>query len=140
MIENGKTVEVHYTGKTKKGQEQFVSSIEREPLKFKVGSGQIMPGFEKGILGKKVGDKVTVTVESKDGYGDVKENLKAKIKKEQLPGKVEIGQKLQAPSENGKNINVVVSEINEDHVIIDANHRLAGKDLTFDIEIISIED
>jgi FKBP-type peptidyl-prolyl cis-trans isomerase 2 len=140
MIENGKIVEVHYTGKTKDDEKQFDSSFEREPLKFQIGTGQIIPGFESAILGKKVGDKVQVTVESKDGYGDVREDLIAKVKKEQLPGEVQIGQQLQAPSNDGKNINVVVTEINEDHVVVDANHPLAGKDLSFDIEVVNVED
>lgn len=140
MIENGKVVSVHYTGKTKQENKEFDSSLEREPLKFQVGSGQIIPGFEKAIIGKEVGDKVTVEVESKDGYGEVREDLKAKVKKEQLPGEVQVGQQLQAPSTDGKNINVVVTEINEDHVVVDANHPLAGKDLSFDIEVVTVED
>ena len=140
MIENGKLVSVHYTGKTKEENKEFDSSLEREPLKFQVGSGQIIPGFEKAILGKKVGDKVTVEVKSEDGYGAVREDLKAKVKKEQLPGEVQVGQQLQAPSTDGKNINVVVTEINEDHVVVDANHPLAGKDLSFDIEVVTVED
>lgn len=140
MIENGKIVEVHYTGKTKDDEKQFDSSFEREPLKFQIGTGQIIPGFESAILGKKVGDKVQVIVESKNGYGEVREDLIAKVKKEQLPGEVEVGQQLQAPSNDGKNINVVVTEVNEDHVVVDANHPLAGKDLSFDIEVVNVED
>lgn len=140
MIEKGKVVEVHYTGKTKDDEKQFDSSFEREPLKFQIGTGQIIPGFESAILGKKVGDKVQVIVESKDGYGEIREDLIAKVKKEQLPGEVEIGQQLQAPSSDGKNINVVVTEINDDHVVVDANHPLAGKDLSFDIEVVNVED
>lgn len=140
MIENGKLVSVHYTGKVKGDETPFDSSQDREPLKFQVGSGQIIPGFEKSIIGKNVGDKVTVEVSSEDGYGAVREDLLAKVKQEQLPGEVQVGQQLQAQSENGQPVNVVVKEINEDHVLVDANHPLAGKDLTFDIEVVTVED
>lgn len=140
MIEKGKVVSVHYTGRVKGSDEPFDSSKDREPLKFQVGSGQIIPGFEKSIMGKKVGDKVTTDVLSRDGYGDIREDLLAKVKQEQLPGEVEIGQQLQAQSENGQPVNVVVKEVNEDHVVVDANHPLAGKDLTFDIEVVTVED
>jgi len=140
MIENGKLVSVHYTGKVKGSEEAFDSSKDRDPLKFQVGSGQIIPGFEKSILGKNVGDKVTIDVSSEEGYGSIREDLYAKVNQNQLPGDVTLGQQLQAQSDNGQPVNVVVKEVNEDHVLVDANHPLAGKDLTFDIEVLTVED
>lgn len=137
MIENGNIVNVHYTGKLTDGS-VFDSSEGRDPLKFQVGSGQIIPGFETAIMGKNVGDKVTVTIEPSDAYGDVREELFVKIPNDKLPGKVEVGQILEATSEDGRSSQVLVHEVNEDHVIIDGNHPLAGKELIFDIEVVSV--
>lgn len=139
MIENGKIVAVHYTGKFKTG-ETFDSSEGRDPLKFQVGSGQIISGFEAAIIGKNVGDKVTVNIQPEDAYGLVREDLIVKVPMEQMPGKVEVGQSLQAQADNGQAVNVTVTEVNEDHVIIDGNHPLAGQELVFDIEIVEIEE
>lgn len=137
MIENGNVVDVHYTGKLTDGS-VFDSSEGREPLRFQVGSGQIIPGFESAIIGKNVGDKVTVTIEPSDAYGEAREDLFVKIPNDKLPGKVEVGQILEASSEDGRSSQVLVHEVNEDHVIIDGNHPLAGKELVFDIEVISV--
>jgi peptidylprolyl isomerase len=137
MIENGNIVNVHYTGKLTDGS-VFDSSEGRDPLKFQVGSGQIIPGFETAIMGKNVGDKVTVTIEPSDAYGDVREELFVKIPNDKLPGEVEVGQILEATSEDGRSSQVLVHEVNEDHVIIDGNHPLAGKELIFDIEVVSV--
>jgi len=137
MIENGKIVDVHYTGKLIDGS-VFDSSEGREPLKFEVGSGQIIPGFESAIMGKNVGDRVTVTIGPSEAYGESREELFVSIPNERLPGEVQVGQMLEAKSEDGRSSQVVVHEVNEDHVIINGNHPLAGKELVFDIEVISI--
>jgi len=139
MIEKGNVVAVHYTGKLTDGN-VFDSSQGKEPLKFQVGSGQIIPGFENAILGKNVGDKVTINITPEQAYGDLREDLVVKVGKDQLPGEVQVGQSLSAQADNGQEVNVVVKEINEDHVVIDGNHPLAGKDLVFDIEVLEIED
>jgi FKBP-type peptidyl-prolyl cis-trans isomerase 2 len=138
MIEKGNVVAVHYTGKFTDG-ETFDSSEGRDPLKFQVGSGQIIPGFENAILGKNIGDKVTVNIPAIDGYGEIREDLLVKVPMGQMPGEVEVGQMLQAQSDNGQSVNVMVKEINEDHVLIDGNHPLAGKELLFEIEVVEIE-
>jgi len=137
MIENGKIVAVHYTGKLNDGV-TFDSSEGREPLKFQVGSGQIIPGFENAKLGKNVGDKVTIDISPDEAYGQVREDLIVKVGLDQMPGEVQVGQTLQAQAENGQSVNVIVTEVNEDHVIIDGNHPLAGRQLTFDIEVVEI--
>ena len=139
MVESGKVVTVHYTGKLADG-EMFDSSEGRDPLKFQVGSGQIIPGFEQAILGKSIGEKVTVNIPVEEAYGHVREDLIVTVPKSQLPGDVQIGQPLQAQGNEGQTINVVVKEIAEENVIIDGNHPLAGQELEFFIEIISIED
>jgi FKBP-type peptidyl-prolyl cis-trans isomerase 2 len=136
MIKNGSTVSVHYTGKTPDGQ-VFDSSIGKEPLQFQVGTQQVIPGFENGLLGKSVGDKTTINIPVDQAYGQIREDLYMKVPNTQLPGPVTVGQQLQA--QNGQNlITVVVKEVNEDHSIIDGNHPLAGQDLIFDIEVMEV--
>lgn len=137
MIENGKVVDVHYTGKLIDGS-VFDSSEGREPLRFEVGSGQIIPGFESAIIGKTTGDRVTVTISPQEAYGETREELFVKIPSDKLPGKVEVGQVLEATSEDGRSSQVLVHEVNEDHVVINGNHPLAGKELVFDIEVVSV--
>ena len=137
MIENGNTVNLHYTGKLSTG-EVFDSSNGREPLQVKVGTGQVIPGFEEAIIGKSVGDKVTVTIQSEDAYGPIREDLMVKVPLDKMPGDVTVGQMLQASGENGQTVPVKVKEVNEDHVVIDGNHPLAGLELFFEIEVISI--
>lgn len=137
MIENGNVVDVHYVGKLTDGN-VFDSSEGREPLKFEVGSGQIIPGFENAVMGKSVGDKVTVTINPEMAYGEVREDLFVQLPIDKMPGDVEVGQMLQAMSDDGRATQVRVHEVNEDNVIIDGNHPLAGQDLIFDIEIVSV--
>jgi peptidylprolyl isomerase len=137
MIENGNVVDVHYVGKLTDGN-VFDSSEGREPLKFEVGSGQIIPGFENAVMGKTIGDKVTVTINPEMAYGEVREDLFVQLPLDKMPGDVEVGQMLQAMSDDGRATQVRVHEVNEDNVIIDGNHPLAGQDLIFDIEIVSV--
>jgi peptidylprolyl isomerase len=139
MITQGSTVEVHYTGRFPNEEQPFDSSEGRDPLKFDVGVGQVIPGFENAILGKNVGDKVQVTIPATEAYGEVREDLFVQVPFDKLPGEVEVGQELQADSGNGQPVRVVVEAVNEDHVIINGNHPLAGRDLVFDIEVVSVE-
>jgi peptidylprolyl isomerase len=136
MIQNGSTVQVHYTGKLTDGT-TFDSSVGRAPFQFQVGSNEVIPGFEDGLMGKSVGDKITVQIPVEDAYGEVREDLIVNVPKTQLAGQVEVGQTLQAANE-GQMFNVVVKEIHQEHVVIDGNHPLAGKDLIFDIEVLEI--
>jgi FKBP-type peptidyl-prolyl cis-trans isomerase 2 len=136
MIQNGSTVQVHYTGKLTDGT-TFDSSVGRAPFQFQVGASEVIAGFEDGLMGKSVGDKITVQIPVEDAYGEVREDLIVNVPKTQLPGQVEVGQTLQATNE-GQMFNVVVKEIHQEHVVIDGNHPLAGKDLIFDIEVLEI--
>lgn len=138
MIENGNVVSVHYVGKFTDG-DVFDTSEGREPLQFQVGSGQIIPGFESAILGKIVGDKVTTTIRPEDGYGLVREDLVVSVPADKMPGTVEVGQTLEASGDDGQVAHVIVTEVNEETVTIDGNHPLAGKELIFDIEVVSIQ-
>lgn len=136
MIENGTIVNVHYTGKFTDGS-VFDSSEGRGTLRFEIGSKQVIPGFENSLIGKNVGDKVTVNIQPEEGYGQVSEELYVKIEKDRMPEGIEVGQVLQATNENSTT-NVVVKEVQDDYVVIDGNHPLAGKELVFDIEVVSL--
>jgi len=138
MITKGNTVDVHYTGKLTTG-EVFDSSEGKEPLKFQVGSGQIIPGFEEGLMGKKVGDKITVNIQPENAYGQVREDLFVKVPLDKMPGEVQVGQSLQAVGDDNRPVQVIIKEVNEDHVVIDGNHPLAGKELVFDIEVVDVK-
>lgn len=137
MIENGKVVSVHYTGKLTSG-EVFDTSEGRDPLTFQVGSGQIIPGFENALIGKNIGDNFTVNINSDEAYGPIREDLYLKVTKDRMPGEVEVGQSLTAQADNGQEVNVIIKEVNEDFVIIDGNHPLAGQDLEFTISVVNI--
>jgi FKBP-type peptidyl-prolyl cis-trans isomerase SlpA len=139
MVKIGDVVKVHYTGKLSDGT-VFDSSLSREPIEFSIGNNQVIYGFEQAVIGKEIGDKVTVNIKSEEAYGSIREDLFIRFENSQLPGEVFLGQSLVAKNENGFNVSVVVKEINEDHIIVDANHPLAGKDLIFDIEIMNINE
>jgi peptidylprolyl isomerase len=137
MITQGSTVEVHYTGRFLDG-EVFDSSEGKDPLQFEIGSGQIIPGFENAIMGKNIGEKVSVTVAPDQAYGPIREDLLVEVPTDKMPGPVEVGQLLQADGGDGGVVQVIVKEVKEDVIIIDGNHPLAGQDLVFDIEIVSV--
>lgn len=136
MIQNGTIVNVHYTGKLTDGS-VFDTSEGNGTLRFEVGSGQIIPGFENALIGKNVGDKITVSISPEQAYGPVYEELLVRVPKDRMPEGVHAGQVLQATNE-GNTSNVVVVEVNEGDVVIDGNHPLAGKELIFDIEVVSL--
>jgi peptidylprolyl isomerase len=136
---NGDTVKVHYTGKLNDGS-VFDSSENREPLEFQLGSGQLIPGFEKAVNGMTVGDSTTVTIPANEAYGEVNEELILSVEKDRLPADIqpEVGMQLQVQQPNGQPVPVVISDVTDSIVKLDANHPLAGKDLTFHIEVVEI--
>lgn len=140
-VKTGDVVKVHYTGKLTDG-EQFDSSVGKDPLEFTVGAGQMIAGFDAALPGMKIGDRKTVNIPAKDGYGETDESAIIEFPKANVPGemKLEIGQQLNLSDEHGNPFPVVVKEIKDVFVILDANHFLAGKDLVFDIELIEIVD
>ncbi|NDF17331.1 MAG: peptidylprolyl isomerase [Verrucomicrobia bacterium] len=137
MIQNGTIVNVHYIGKFTDGT-VFDSSEERGTLRFRVGDSQVIPGFEKAVIGKTVGDVIEVQISPEEGYGNVNPELIVNISKDRLPQQLEVGQMLEANFQNGESTSVMVSEIGTDWATLDANHPLAGKDLIFEIQIVSI--
>lgn len=138
-VKNGDVVKVHYTGKLTNG-EQFDSSTGHEPLEFTVGAGQMIPGFDAALPGMNVGDKKTITIPAKDAYGEANEEAIIEFPKENVPAemKLEPGQSLTLSNQEGQPFPVVVKEIKDDVIILDANHFLAGKDLVFDIELVEV--
>lgn len=137
-IKNGDTVTVHYTGTTTDG-DVFDSSKEegREALTVVLGEGQLIPGFEAGIIGKTEGETVKVTIEKENAYGDRDETLVVEVPKNRLPENIEIGATLQMMTPNGP-IYGTATEVNEDTVTMDHNHPLAGKTINFEIEILEV--
>lgn len=136
MIEKGSKVKVHYTGKLN-DNEIFDSSKDKEPLEFTVGEGQLIPGFENGVMGLNAGDKKTIELEPEQAYGPVREELVNEVPKENLPEGVKVGSTLQAQTEQGP-VMVRVVELNETIGKVDANHPLAGKKLIFDLEVVEV--
>jgi len=136
---NGDTVTVHYTGKLTDGT-VFDSSQEREPLEFTIGDNQIIPGFEKAVVGMSEGDSKSVTLKPDEAYGEHNEQLVWEVDKGELPDEIEpqVGQQLQSVQDDGRRINLVISDVLESSVKLDANHPLAGQELVFDIELVKI--
>lgn len=135
----GNKVKVHYTGTLTDGS-IFDSSREREPLAFELGAGMMIPGFEKAVEGMEVGDTVKATLAPKDAYGEPQEELFLEFPKDQVPADIDPvkGQQLQLQRKDGGVMNVVVSDVSEETITLDANHPLAGKELTFEIEMVEI--
>ena len=139
QVKANDTVKVHYTGKLTDGQ-VFDSSLEREPLEFTLGQGMLIPGFENGILDMAVNEKKTLEIPAAEAYGDVKPELVQEVLKSELPAEIEpkVGMGLVSKTPDGREIPLVVSEIKDNSIMVDANHPLAGKDLVFDVEVIEI--
>ena len=136
---NGDNVKVHYKGKLTTG-EQFDSSEGKDPLAFTVGAGQMIKGFDEAIPGMAVGEKKTINIAPENAYGAKNEEAVVEFPKSNIPAdmKVEPGMKLQLRNQDGQPIPVVVTEVKDDVVVLDANHELAGKELVFDIELVEI--
>ncbi|MFC2122399.1 peptidylprolyl isomerase [Bacteroidota bacterium] len=137
---SGDTVKVHYTGTLEDGT-AFDTSVEREPLEFTLDQGQLIPGFEQAVIGMKIGDQKTVNIPADQAYGLIRDDLMIVIERGQLPKDIdpEVGQQLQMTQDGGEVVIVTVSDVSETTVTIDGNHPLAGKDLTFEIELIEIQ-
>jgi peptidylprolyl isomerase len=140
QVKENDTVKVHYTGKLNNGK-IFDSSLEREPLEVKLGQGMLIPGFEKGIINMKLNEKKTINIPVSEAYGDVQKELLYEVKKEQLPQDMtpEVGMGLASKDENGREVQFRVAAVNDDHIIVDANHPLAGQDLIFELELMEIK-
>jgi len=139
QVKEGDVVKVHYTGKLTNG-EQFDSSVGKEPLEFTVGAGQMIKGFDAAMPGMAVGEKKTINIAPEDGYGAKSEDAIIEFPKENVPAdmKLEPGMPLTLSNQAGQPVPVIVLEVKDDVIILDANHFLAGQDLVFDIELVEI--
>ncbi|MES1222687.1 MAG: peptidylprolyl isomerase [Bacteroidota bacterium] len=136
---SGDKVKVHYHGKLTNG-ETFDSSEGREPLEFEVGKGMVIKGFEDGVTGMLVGEKKTLNIPYHEAYGPRNPDMLIEMPKDRFPKDMEIvaGIPLMMSDGSGQNFQVIVAEIKEEAVILDANHPLAGQDLVFDIELVEV--
>ena len=138
-VKSGDKVAIHYTGTLLDGT-TFDSSQGRDPLEFEVGSGQIIPGLDVALPGMTVGDKKIVKIASTEAYGPVNPKMRQSVPREGIPADIplEVGTQLQMQTPDGQALPVTVVDVDEATVTLDANHPLAGKDLQFDIEVVSI--
>ncbi len=135
----GDKVKVHYTGTLEDGS-VFDSSVNREPLSFTIGQGQLLPKFEQAVEGLGIGEKIDVNILAAEGYGLKKEDLIIKVPLADLPKEIkpELGVKLQMNTQSGQTVVVTVVAVDETDMTVDANHELAGEDLNFNIELVEI--
>ena len=135
----GNTVRIHYTGTLADGS-VFDTSVGHDPLEFRIGAGKVIVGFEEAVLGMGVGEAKDVTIPASKAYGAYQDALVIKTPREHVPPDLEpqVGQRLQMGGAGGELIQVMVTEVTATHVILDANPPLAGKDLTFHIELVHI--
>ncbi|QBA64025.1 FKBP-type peptidyl-prolyl cis-trans isomerase [Muriicola soli] len=139
-VKDNDTIRVHYTGKLNDGQ-VFDSSLERDPLEVTLGQGALIPGFEKGLIDMEVDENKTITIPKEEAYGEVRKELFQKVNKSDLPEEIkpEIGMGLVATNPDGSEQQLRIVEVEEEHIVIDANHPLAGQDLIFDLTLVEIK-
>lgn len=137
--ELGDKVKVHYVGKLSNG-EVFDQSNQEEPVSFEIGKGELIQGFEQAIIGMEAGETKTEQVPYDFAYGERRDDLVLELEKSKIPEHLnpQVGDQLEIKQDEGNNIPVVVKEITEESLTIDANHPLAGKDLTFELELVEI--
>lgn len=136
VVKEGDKVRVHYRGKLDDGSE-FESSYESDPLEFEVGSSDIIPGFNQALVGMEPGEKKTIKIPMDKAYGPYRDNFVFEVERQAFPAGTnpETGQVFEMRNEEDRAVHVTIKEVKEDKVVIDANHRLAGNDLTFEIEL-----
>ena len=139
QVKSGDKVKVHYHGKLTAG-ETFDSSTGKDPLEFEVGSGMVIKGFDDGVTGMTVGEKKTINIPYHEAYGPINPEMLIDMPKERFPADMElaIGMQLMMSDPEGHQFPVVITQIKEAGVVLDANHLLAGKDLVFDLELVEI--
>ncbi len=138
MIQNGSVVKLNYTGKFPENGEVFDSSIGNQPLEFTVGQGQLIKGFENGVIGLNVGDKKIINIGVDEAYGQSRSDLIIEVPKSNCPEGVQNGNQLQTVLQDGRVANFVVVDVKDETVVLDANHPLCGRDLQFEVEILEV--
>ncbi|HNB80575.1 MAG TPA: FKBP-type peptidyl-prolyl cis-trans isomerase [Chitinophagaceae bacterium] len=141
QVKKGDTIQIHYKGTLSTDGTLFDSSEGREPLEFKVGEGMVIHGFDQGVLNMKIGEKKTLQIPFLEAYGPKNEQMFFEFEKDQLPtelGEPVLGMELHMVDPDGNPFPVIIHEIREKTIILDANHPLAGQDLTFEVELVGI--
>jgi peptidylprolyl isomerase len=140
QVKKGDTIKVHYHGKLTDGT-TFDSSAGREPLEFEVGGGMVIGGFDNGVMGMTIGEKKTIEIPADEAYGQKQEEMIMEFPKDRFPEDMvpEVGMQLNMSNGSGQNFPVVIVDVQEAVVILDANHPLAGQDLIFDLELVEIK-
>lgn len=136
---NGDTVRIHYTGRLTDGT-VFDSSQDREPLEFTLGEGQVISGFEEAVRGMEEGETKTAEIPSDDAYGPRRDDLELQMPRDRLPEDLDptVGDRLQMRTQDGQTVEVLVTDVDDAGIRVDANHPLAGRDLEFEIELVDI--
>ena len=139
QVKDGDTVKIHYTGKLDDGT-LFDTSADDDPLEFTVGKHEVIPGMEDALIGMEPGDEKTITIPSENAYGPYHEEMVVVVNRSEFPEEmeIEVDQQLSVVLEDEQSIIVTVTEIDGDNVTLDANHPLAGEDLTFEIQLVEI--
>lgn len=136
----GDVLQVHYTGTLADGTE-FDSSRDREPLEFVLGGGMLIPGFDRAVEGREVGDSFSFTIPADQAYGPAREDMRVAVARNEIPEHIipEVGMVLQLTTDGATpEVDAMITKVTDEVVLLDANHPLAGKDLTFAVEILSI--
>jgi peptidylprolyl isomerase len=141
QAKTGDAVKIHYTGRLDDGTE-FDSSSGRGPLDMTIGDGRVIPGFEEAVIGMAPGEKKTVTLPPEQAYGPRAEELVHEVERSAVPGQVDLkaGMRMRGVGENGETLTFTVTDFTDEMVTLDANHPLAGKELTFEIELVEIDE
>jgi FKBP-type peptidyl-prolyl cis-trans isomerase 2 len=140
QVKKGDTIKVHYTGTLTDGT-QFDSSAGREPLEFEVGAGGVIAGFDNGVIGMAIGETKTIHIPFMEAYGPIQKEMIVEFPKDKFPADMqpEVGMQLAMNNGQGQQFPVTIVEIKEESIVLDANHSLAGKDLTFALELVDIK-
>jgi len=139
QAKHGDTVKVHYTGKLE-DDTVFDTSVNRDPLQFTIGKGQVIPGFEQAVVGMNPGESKTTKVPVDQAYGPHQKEMVLEVDRKQFPAdlKPEVGQEYQIPQAQGRPTVVTITDVSESKIVLDANHPLAGKDLIFDVQLLEV--
>jgi peptidylprolyl isomerase len=139
QVRTGDVVRVHYSGRLAGGA-LFGTSRGREPIEFTAGGDQILEGMSRAVLGMAVGEKKSFTLSPEEAFGPRRPELEYQVRRSQLPEEVKVGDQVVARGGDGRQTPVWVRELGADHAVLDGNHPLAGQALTFDIEVVSVEE
>jgi len=139
QVKTGDSVKIHYNGRLTDGSE-FDSSAGNEPLSFTLGDGEVIAGFDEAVLGMAVGESKTVTIPAEQAYGPLLPDMVARVARADLPEDLELtlGTQMEVSQEDGSTFLVMITELSDAFVTLDANHPLAGKDLVFDLHLVEI--